>query len=111
GPAEAPYRTSYVADLIGAKQFKEAAKVWAVGRSGTVGPGLVNDPGFEQEGDLKEPGFGWRVGDRAEGFQLFLDATNPKEGGSSLKVEFKGGSDPGALIIGQFVLVEPQTRY
>src|SRR4029079_12208817 len=45
GPAEAPYRISYVADLIGAKQFKEAAKVWAVGRSGTVGPGLVNDPG------------------------------------------------------------------
>jgi len=111
GPAEAPYRTSYVADLIGARQFKEAAKVWAVGRSGTVGPGLVNDPGFEQESDLREPGFGWRVGDRAEGFQLFLDATNPKEGRSSLRVEFKGGSDPGALIIGQFVLVEPQTRY
>jgi len=111
GPAEAPYRTSYVADLIGAKQFKEAAKVWAVGRTGTVGPGVVNDPGFEQESDLKEPGFGWRVGDRSEGFQLSLDPTNPKEGQSSLKVEFKGGSDPGALIIGQFVLVEPQARY
>jgi hypothetical protein len=111
GAAEAPYRTSYVADLIGAKQFKEAAKVWAVGRPGIAGPGVVNDPGFEQESDLKEPGFGWRVGDRAEGFQLSLDATNPKEGRSSLKVEFKGGADPGALIIGQFVSVEPQAHY
>ncbi|HEY6230392.1 MAG TPA: tetratricopeptide repeat protein [Pyrinomonadaceae bacterium] len=111
GPVEAPYRTSYVADLIGAKQFKDAAKVWAVGRTGTVGTGVVNDAGFEQESDLKEPGFGWRIGDRAEGFQLSLDANNPKEGRSSLKVEFKGASDPGALIIGQFVLVEPQAHY
>ena len=69
------------------------------------------DPGFEQEGDPNEPGFGWRVGQKAEGFHLSLDATDPKEGHSSLRVEFNGNSDTSVPIISQLVLIEPHTRY
>ena len=42
---------------------------------------------------------------------LSLDTENPREGRSSLKVEFNGESDPAAPIIAQLVLVEPHTHY
>jgi Tfp pilus assembly protein PilF len=110
GNNAAPYRRSFVADLITAKRFKDAAVLWAVGRP-AVATGVVNDPGFEEESDLKDPGFGWRVGEKPDGFHLSLDTTNPAQGRSSLKVEFNGASDPLSTIISQLVLVDPRARY
>jgi hypothetical protein len=69
------------------------------------------DPGFEKESDLNEPGFGWRLGESREGFQLSLDTTNPKEGRTSLKIEFKGASNPASPFVSQLVLVDRQARY
>jgi hypothetical protein len=46
-----------------------------------------------------------------EGVLLSLDSTNPKAGKSSLKIEFKGESDAGLLIITHLVMVEPRARY
>jgi hypothetical protein len=104
-------RGSYLSDLVGAKRFKEAAVLWGIGHPGGVAPGTMLDPGFEEEHDLNQPGFGWRMGERPQGCRLSLDTTNPKEGHSSLKVEFNGDPDPGSPIISQLVLTEPGTRY
>jgi hypothetical protein len=110
GSAAREERRAFLAELISAKRFKEASDLWAVDHS-AIAMGAMLDPGFEQESDPNEPGFGWRVGAKTEGFHLSLDANDPKEGRSSLRVEFNGNSDTGAPIISQLVLIEPHTRY
>jgi hypothetical protein len=111
GSAAEEDRRSYLAELIGAKRFKQAATLWAVGRQAGAAPGIILDPGFEQESNLNEPGFGWRLGDKPQGFHLSLDAANPGEGHFSLKVDFNGDQDPASPLISQLVLVEPQAHY
>jgi hypothetical protein len=71
----------------------------------------LSDPGFEQESELDRPGFGWRLGERPEGFRLSLDSNNPNSGQSCLKIEFEGESDPGRPVITQLALVEPGRNY
>lgn len=109
GATEEDRRTS-LAEIIAAKQFKEAYALWAVGRQ-AGGPGAMFDPGFEGESDLYEPGFGWRTVDNSQAFQLSLDTADPGQGRSSLRVDFRGDSDPGSPIISQLVLVEPHAHY
>ena len=110
GPAADDDRKWYLGDLIAEKRFKDAANLWAVGRTAAM-PGVMIDPGFEQESNLDEPGFGWRLGGKRQGFRLSLDTNNPREGRSSLKVEFGGDSDPSAPVISEIVLIEPATHY
>ncbi|HEY3039643.1 MAG TPA: hypothetical protein VGJ66_12970 [Pyrinomonadaceae bacterium] len=104
-------RRSYLAELIREKRFKEAGTLWAAGRQPAAARGLMIDPGFEEESDLTEPGFAWRLGDQPQGSHLSLDSANPGEGNSSLKIEFDGASDPASPVITQLVLVEPRTHY
>lgn len=111
GSAAEQERRSYLGELVAEKRFKEAATLWAVGRQAGAAPGVLFDPGFEQESDLTEPGFGWRRGQRDQGFHLSLDTTSPREGRSSLKVEFAGDSDPSSPVISQLVLIEPDAHY
>src|SRR4029453_5917575 len=79
--------------------------------SGHQRVGSVVDSGFETEGNLKLAGFCWRSAENTQGFQLSLDTANPKEGRTSLKVEFKGDTQPDASVISQLVIVEPNSRY
>lgn len=106
-------RQQYIGELISAKDFKLAWVLWSTdhpeSHQNTVA-GLV-DPGFEHESKLDEVGFGWRRDTKAQSVSLSLDANNPKEGRSSLRVDFNGDSDPVAPIISQLVLIEPRTRY
>ena len=111
GAASETDRQSYVAELLAANRFSEAARLWSVGHSNGVAPGVMVDPGFEKESDLNEPGFSWRLGESREGFQLSLDTANPKEGRTSLKIEFKGASNPASPIVSQLVLVDRRARY
>jgi hypothetical protein len=114
GDAEAVRaRQQFVSELISQKKFTEAFQVWAIDRTATPGNavGVIIDPGFEQESNLEEPGFGWRRTNNASSVKLSLDPAGAKEGNSSLRVEFNGDSDPGSPIISQLVLIEPKTRY
>ena len=111
GGAGEEARRFYLAELIGEKRFKEAAILWAVGRPASAAPGILFDPGFEQESNLKDPGFGWRLGENNKGFDLLLDTNDPRGGRSSLKVEFGGDSDPFSPVISQLVLIEPNAHY
>jgi hypothetical protein len=111
GSAAEEDRKSYIAELISSKQFPQAAKLWLVGHREGLASGVMIDPGFEQERDLNEPGFGWRRGEQDKTFRLSLDANNPREGRYSLKVTFDGPSDPLMPVITQLVLVEARVRY
>ena len=126
GPAADRERGSYLSELISAKRFSEAYALWSVDHPanssgndhpsgiaplGTPGLGGMIDPGFEQESNLDEPGFGWRASNKAETLHLSLDTSAPEEGRSSLRVEFNGDSDPGSPVISQLVLIEPHTHY
>jgi hypothetical protein len=110
GGAAGRERRTYLSELIAAKRFKEASGLWAIEHPANI-VGLMIDPGFEEEGNLEEPGFGWRTDEKTRGFHLFLDTSGPKEGRSSLGVEFNGDFDPGSPVISQLVLVVPRTLY
>jgi len=111
GSAADEDRNSYLRELIGARRFKDAASLWLVVRGTAVAPGVMIDPGFEQESNLDGPGFGWRLSEKRQGFRLALDTNNPREGRSSLRVDFFGDSDPSSPVISQLVLIEPGSHY
>jgi len=104
-------RRSYLGELIATKRFKEAANLWKAARRDGGEPGVMVDPGFEQESNLKDPGFGWRLGEKDTGFHLSLDTDQPRQGRSSLKIDFGGDSDPSSPVISQLVLVDPGAHY
>jgi hypothetical protein len=106
-------RRTYVAELIAAGHFDEAYSVWSFSRPQIpkVAVGLIRDPGFEQEQDLDQPGFDWHSEVNAASVALSLDSDKPKDGRSSLRIDFKGASDAARPVISQLVLVEPRTRY
>ncbi|MDX6384212.1 MAG: hypothetical protein QOK48_1785, partial [Blastocatellia bacterium] len=110
GSAGEQARRQYVGELITAKDFGNAYALWSPAHPGNK-PGVLVDPGFEQEQALDEGGFGWRTDSKAPAVSLSLDPANPKDGRSSLRVDFNGDSDPGAAIISQLVLVEPGRHY
>lgn len=115
GSIDEDYRRRYVDELLTAKRFADAYAIWSISHppadASAAGGPIVNDPGFEQERRLDEPGFDWRTENKAHTLTLSLEPANPKEGKSSLRVEFSGDSDPGTQIISQLVLVEPNNRY
>ena len=104
-------RRAYLAELLGAKDFKSAHELWLLAHPSDPDLPLLFDGGFEQESDLDEPGFGWRAGEKSDAIQLSLDPSDPDEGRRSLQVVFNGGSDPSQPVISQLVPVEPQKRY
>ena len=117
GTAAEDYKRRYVDELLTAKRFADAYAVWSIGHpheSEALGP-ILSDPGFEQESDLDEPGFGWRrpatEANKVAGAVLSLDTSNAKAGKSSLRIEFRGDSDPAAAVITQLVIVAPNTHY
>lgn len=104
-------RRTYIGELIGAKHFEEAARLTSIDSPEGARRGVIFDPGFEQESNLKEKGFGWNLGDQKEGFHLSLDTNQPREGRSSLKVEFEGDSNLSSPIVFQLVMIEPNADY
>lgn len=110
GSAGDQARRQYLGELITAKRFTDAYALWSITHPGNM-PRTLIDPGFEQGRDLNERGFGWRADRKVPTLMLSLDSANPKDGHSSLRVDFNGDSDPGTPIISQFVLIEPKTQY
>jgi hypothetical protein len=113
GGAAEEERRLFLEELVSAKRFNEAAVLWSMDHPEDA-PSMVSElrnPGFEQESNLDKPGFGWRQDNKAESLSISLDLNKPKEGRSSLRVDFSGDSDLGPPVISQLILVEPRTRY
>ena len=104
-------RRAYLAELLGAKDFKGAHELWRIVYSPNPDLPMMFDGGFEQESDLDEPGFGWRAGEKSDAIHLSLDPSEPNEGRRSLQASFNGASDPSQPVISQLVVVAPQRRY
>jgi tetratricopeptide (TPR) repeat protein len=113
GGAAEQERRLFLEELVSARRFNEAAVLWSMDHPEDA-PNMVSElrnPGFEQESNLDQPGFGWRQDNKAHSLSISLDLNKPKEGRSSLRVDFSGDSDPGPPVISQLILVEPRTRY
>ncbi len=111
GDAAKEERQSYVGELARTKQFKTAAALWSVDHKIRVAPGVLINPGFEEETNLNEPGFAWRLDQESHSFRLSLDPTDPREGRLCLKIDFGGDLEPGSPILSQLILIEPGVHY
>lgn len=124
GDVTAAGRRELVAELITAKYFNDAYEVWASGRDthsgdakdgavdGTRGAiGAITDGGFESEIKLDEPGFGWQLRRGQPGVAISRDPAQPRAGVYSLRVEWKGSSNPAEAVVSQLVIVSAKTRY
>lgn len=103
-------RHAYIAELIAARKFREAHSLWMIAHPPDPDGPLMFDAGFEQETNLDEPGFGWRAAG-VESLKLSLDNSTPKQGTSSLRIDFNGELDATAPVISQLVMVERNTDY
>lgn len=104
-------RHTYIAELIAEKKFREAHALWMIEYPPDPDGPLIFDAGFEQETNLDEPGFGWRAADPQPSLKLSLDNVKPKEGSSSLRIDFNGEANASAPVISQLVSLHPKTHY
>lgn len=113
GSAAQQERQLFLEELISAGRFNEAAGLWSIDHSddSQTMASQFRNPGFEQERNLDKPGFDWRQDNKAESLSISLDPNQPKEGHTSLRIDFEGDSDPETPVISQLILVEPRTRY
>jgi tetratricopeptide (TPR) repeat protein len=106
-----PDRRGFLAELLDAKKFNEAFSLWTIAHPRGSGGSPLFDPGFEQESDLDEPGFGWRGGKQVDEIHLSLDPAEAGSGRFSLQVAFNGRSDAAQPVVSQFVVAAPRTAY
>jgi Tfp pilus assembly protein PilF len=114
GAAQTPKeQENLVTELLQAKRYYEARKVWAVGRESEQGTGLaaITDGGFEKEVSVTEAGFGWRINQSKPTVTISLDAQEPFREANSLKIQWEGKSWSSVLLASQIVLVEPKKTY
>ena len=97
--------------LLQGNLFSEAYEVWTTlhGRSGAVKT-LLN-PGFEDEIAVGETGFDWQISDSIPNVTMSADPTQFQSGSKSLRVDFRGESNPSTPVVNQLVLVKPRTNY
>jgi len=106
-------RLLFLEEMVTARRFNDAAVLWSMDHPEDLQNMIskLHNPGFEQESSLSDPGFDWRQDNKSGSLSLSLDLDRPKEGRSSLRVDFNGDSDLGPSIISQLILVEPGTQY
>ena len=106
---------SLINQLIAQGAYRDAREAWVYAYlSGNANPEppdvLIYDGGFERALTIDDPGFGWRVSQTLPNIKLSQDSANAREGGKSLRVDFRGITNPVA-VVSQMILVEPKTHY
>ena len=101
--------------LLDARAFNEAYAVWATTHQLTINPttglGRILKGGFEDRLLLGDPGFGWQITPNPTNISMALDETGFQGGAKSLRIEFRGDSEPQASFVSQLVLVAPDKHY
>jgi hypothetical protein len=115
GDAATEERLALLRELLAEKRFIEAYEVWSSGRTegsnaDNNGLAVIINGGFEDDIDMSEQGFGWRLAPDAQAVSVYLDSNKPSTGSRSLHFEFNGNA-PSTGIVSQLVLVEAKTRY
>jgi hypothetical protein len=107
---KAEKRRELVQALVTSGAYAEAFAIWRP--TGSTGEqGTIYDGGFEGALTFEDGGFGWRPAHGVAGLDLSLDQQTPHTGARSLRIEFKGDSNPELPILTQLVVVEPGVRY
>jgi tetratricopeptide (TPR) repeat protein len=99
-----------VDQLLAGGAFKEAFDIWKVtyGESGReAAVPSIYDGGFEGPLGFGQGGFGWRVPSDLQAASVSLDSSQPQSGSKNLRIEFRGNSNPGSVLVSQLILVEP----
>jgi Tetratricopeptide repeat len=109
-------REVLLAELMNAKRYYEAWRVWAVDHEGGENPrrngiGTMTNGGFEQGVSFTEVNFGWRLNPEKPMVSLSLDSREPFADATSLQIRWEGKSSPSVYTAAQLVLVEPGKRY
>lgn len=100
--------------LLAAKNFREGFQVWARGRGAhleSLITATMIDGGFEGRIALDEPGFGWQFAPNRSNIDALLDNTGAHAGSQSLRVEYRGDSEPSTVVVSELVVIEPKTHY
>ena len=100
-------------ELLKARAFSEAYHVWERVRG--IDPAnaisVVRDGGFESSIAVGQPGFGWQITPNISNVLMSVDAGEHHGGARSLRIDFRGDSNPQVPFLTQLVLVKPQTHY
>lgn len=110
-------RTALLQELLTARRFREAYEIWSDvrARQGTQKPSSdvysITDGGFEELKNLDGQGFGWRRGSNLQAVNVSLDTSGPHSGKYSLRLDYKGDSNPNAPVLTQLLLVEADSHY
>lgn len=102
-------RRDLLREMIAANAFREAYEIWQ-GIDASE-EGSVHDGDFEESKGFDDTGFGWQFSQASQGARFSLDSNQPQAGAQSLLVNFSGYSDPSAVLLSQFILVEPSKHY
>lgn len=97
--------------LLRGNLFVEAHEVWAKAHQRSSGLASLLNPGFEDEITVGEPGFEWQISDSLANVTMSADPSQFQSGKKSLRIDFRGESNPSTPAVSQLVLVKPQTNY
>jgi tetratricopeptide (TPR) repeat protein len=112
---EGPSRNSaetLLSTLLNSRAFAEAYEVWARLRglpstSGTE----IKDGGFEEAIVVGQSGFGWQITPGSPNVAMSFDEAEHQSGKRSLRMDFRGNSNPTSPLLTQTMLAKPLTRY
>jgi len=103
---------SLVDELLKAKAFAEAFEVWAsISGVPVTSAAEVRDGGFEGPITVGQTGFGWQIAPELANVTMSLDEGEHQQGKRSLRMDFRGNSNPTSPLLTQIILVKPATRY
>jgi tetratricopeptide (TPR) repeat protein len=103
---------SLLGELLKARVFREAYEVWARthGVPLTDG-GVIRDGGFEGVLTIGQTGFGWQITPDVVNVAMSIDEGAHQNGARSLRIDFRGNSNPQSPLLTQIILVKPLTHY
>jgi hypothetical protein len=97
--------------LLEASLFVEAHEVWSKKHQRSGGAASVLNGGFEEQIVVGDPGFDWQVSENATNVTMSADPSQFQSGKKSLRIDFRGESNPSAPVGSQLILVKPRTNY
>jgi hypothetical protein len=105
-----------ISELLQTKAFNEAYEVWAVtrglsGSSPANAVSLIRNSGFEGPIVIDQAGFDWKTASNTPTLAMSIDVNQPYSGARSLRIEWRGDSDPTNPLLTQLVLVQRQSHY
>jgi Flp pilus assembly protein TadD len=108
---------SLVDELLRARAFPEAYEVWASARGVPLTDGplpgatAIRDGGFEDKLTVGQTGFGWQIMPDTANVIMSIDDGAHQSGARSLRLDFRGNSNPTSPLVTQIILVQPRTHY